>query len=84
MRSISKSNFIKADPEFIKKNLPMVITFNGEPIYIVGSPDKTICMDDMHPNVVRMLKAREAIVRKGMPQAAHIYDKELDESLKES
>jgi hypothetical protein len=65
---ISFSDFKKSSKEEIARLMPIRITFDGEPLGIFGQEDKFIYIGDMHPRVQTQMKAKEQLVRTGMPK----------------
>lgn len=54
--------------EELLTNLPLLITYENEPLVYVAKPEDVIPLTDLHPRVRTMLKALEAKARVGMPK----------------
>ena len=77
MNTISSAAFRRLSLEEINERLPFLVTYNGAVSFAVGSPDKTIVMDDLSLPVRAQLKAKEALARSGMPSPNKIYETDI-------
>ena len=72
MKIIAFSEFRKLNNNDLDEMLPLLVTFNGIPVGIMGKIEETISLGDMHPRVRQQFKAREAQIRLGMPPAEKV------------
>ena len=77
MNIISKNAFKSLTVEEVSKLVPMIITVDGTPSYIIGSLENTICMDDLALPVRAQLKSREALARANQPEPRKIYEVQI-------
>jgi len=59
--------FRKLTVQQLKENMPIMVTADGEPLFLVDAPDKVVILSDLHPRVQNMFRAMEKKVRSGMP-----------------
>jgi len=69
MKTIKWGNFKALRADVAKEMLPLTVTVDGEPMFVVGNIDNIIVLDDLHIRVKNTLKAQEKRARMGMPKA---------------
>ena len=67
MNRISWGNLKKSSIEALADYLPLLVTFEGQDAFVLGSKDEVIILSDLHPRVRNMLLAQERKARVGMP-----------------
>lgn len=68
MNQISWSGAYKLGAKGLKDKLPVEITVDGEPMFVVCNKDDVIVTSDLHIRVRNMLRAMEKRARIGMPK----------------
>lgn len=53
--------------------VPLVLTANGEPVFIIEKLENVIALSDLHINVRHQLRAQEQKARVGLPSPLHVY-----------
>ncbi len=67
LRKMPVSEFRKLNKKELQQVAPVILTFDGEVIGHFCEVDEVVVIGDMHPRVQRQFKAREQLVRRGMP-----------------
>jgi hypothetical protein len=68
MNILTMSDFKRKTNEELKKLMPIKLTHNGEVFCFVGQAEDFIFIGDLHPRVKIQFRAKEQMVRKGMPK----------------
>ncbi len=68
---------LKADE--LNALLPVLVEVNTEPMFVIGNPEGTLIINDLHPRVQIQLKEREKLARSGMSNPVMI---DVDKILK--
>jgi hypothetical protein len=76
MDIIPKATFSKLGVESLKNAKPCIVTGEGEVIGLWVDPNDIVCLMDLHPTVRRQFKAREELVRRGMPSPVKLTNEE--------
>jgi len=72
MNDISWSDFIHLPGARAKEVAPVRILFEGEPFAVFSKVEDVMIMSDLHPRVQQQFRAREQLVRRGMPKPERI------------
>ena len=73
MKKISWKELRTAPLEELKKVMPAIVEYNGEPVGVFANLDGVIVIEDLHPRVQHILKAHETRARMGMPPVQRVY-----------
>ena len=68
MNTINVSVFRSLTVEKMREAMPFTLLADGEPIAVVSKAEDVIVISDMHPRVRIQFKAKEAVIRRGMPK----------------
>jgi hypothetical protein len=71
------SEFHRIDGKKLQEVCPCILTYNGEKMFVIASPEDAIIIGDLHPRVRHQLIVREQKARKGMPKPQH-FDKAIE------
>lgn len=66
MNTIAIGELRKMGGERIKKILPVIITFDGEPVAIMATLKGVVVLSDLHPRMQAKMKNMELRARAGM------------------
>jgi len=72
MKDIMWSGFIHMGGRDAQEQAPFRVLFEGEPIGIFSRVEDVMVMSDLHPRVQQQFRAREQLVRRGMPKPERI------------
>lgn len=68
MNTVNVSVFRSLTVEKMRGLMPFTLLADGEPIAVVSKAEDVIVISDMHPRVRIQFKAKEAMIRRGMPK----------------
>jgi hypothetical protein len=80
---ITATELKKFKIEDFKTKMPFKLMANEEVIALVGKPEDYIFIGDMHPRVQAQMRAREQMVRMGMPKDVRASYVEVREAEKQ-
>ncbi len=83
MKQINWKALINMGAFKIKKLLPLEVTVDGEPSYIVCNVADVIVVSDLHIRVRNMLKAQEKRARMGMPAVEKVTVEDITDITKD-
>ena len=72
MNTITWSNFKPKTRAELEELMPVAVSFDGDIVGIFSKADDVIVVGDMHPRVQIQLRAKEQLVRRGMPNPEKI------------
>jgi len=72
MKTITWSELMRQGAGKIAKSLPVEVTVDGDPKFIINKVGDVIVISDLHIRVRNMLRALEKRARAGMPQPEKI------------
>lgn len=78
MNAVSKKKFEQMSVKQVVDALPLIITADGSPIGVLSKMEDVIVIGDMHPAVKRQFRAKETLVRRGMPPVAAVTIDRID------
>ncbi len=73
MREVAFSDFSRMKAAEMPSLMPMIVTVNSIPTFLVDKMENIIVLSDLHPRVQHMLRAIENKARMGMPPAVKMY-----------
>lgn len=83
MKAFSISTLKRMSAAEIRSQLPCILTSDNKPVCVCSDPDEVVVIQDFAPLVKKQFKAREALVRKGMPPVIYESYSENREALEE-
>lgn len=84
MNKLSLSDFRALSTTKTKKVLPCLILIENEFEFYAGAAEDFIFIGDMHPAVRNQFRAKEALVRQGMPKPTKIYKEDVKDAAENS
>jgi len=73
MKTTGMADFRRMSKEQMDEAVPLVITYDGEPTFVLTKPDGVVVVEDLHPRVRNMLRALEKRARAGMAPSEKIF-----------
>lgn len=73
MNQLSHTDLRRLSAAELEKLVPVELTINGFPRFVIDTPENIITLSDLHPRVRIQLKALERKARLGMPKVQKVF-----------
>jgi len=80
MKTVNITILRRMSVEEILGMMPVTVLSDGEPMGVLSKSEDVIVIGDLHIRVRNQFRAREAVVRRGMPKPEKVEIKQKQES----